>query len=120
MSFLNDSYSRASFQKFVSEFLPEYTKDERVINFESQIFQDTFYLGRSKLLNIPVYEVHIDEKLEARVSITKNAFKMMRILQDYKALIVFKDSSSNDWRLSYSSILPVIKDGKLTEEFSNL
>jgi adenine-specific DNA-methyltransferase len=119
LSFLNESYSRASFQRFVSEFLPDYVKDERTINFESKIFQYTFYLGRSSSLNIPVYEVHIDEKLEARVSITKNAFRMMRILQDYKALIIFKDRSSNDWRLSYSSILPVIKDGKITEEFSN-
>ena len=119
MSFLREAYSRINFQKFLEEFLPDYVLDERSVTFESRVFQNTKYLGRSKKLNIPVFEVEIDEKLEARVTITKNAFKMMRTLQEYKALIIFIDKSSNDWRFSYSSIVPVIKSGKITEEFSN-
>jgi adenine-specific DNA-methyltransferase len=119
LSFLGEDYNRASFQSFLTNFLPEYVKDERVIDFGSRIFESTIYLGRSKVLNIPVYEIKVDEKIEARVGITKNAFKLMKQLQDYKALIVFSDNNSRDWRLSYGSIVPVIRDGKITEEFSN-
>lgn len=119
MTLLSEAYDRNAFLTFVKSFIPTFEEDVRPVEFTNRAFMETVYLGRSKELRVPIYEVTLLGGFAARVSITKASFRLMKYLQDYKALIVFRSDGMRDWRFSYVTIQPVIVEGKIAEEFSN-
>ncbi len=117
-------YNRESFSNFLDGFLPYSTElDEQSIAFatspSSKITSITS-LGNCSELGLQLLEVKHSSTNDARVSLSKEFFKIMRDNSWQNALVAFvPDDDSNVWRLSFVKMSYKIKDGKLDYETSN-
>jgi adenine-specific DNA-methyltransferase len=116
---LDQAYDRLSFQEFLGDFLPGYTKDTRKVDSTSNLFDSAVQLGSSAELDLLVFEISLDASIEKRIAITTDAFKLMKQYQAYRALIVFRTGNGDRWRLSLMTSTPTIVDGKVITKLSN-
>lgn len=118
---LNESYSREDFLDFLNDFLPDFEKDVRKINPENlKAIKNAVYLGRSKELDLQVFELTHKVSSGARVTLTTDGFRIMKQSAGFQALAIFRSDDNEDWRLSLMIANPKITEkGKATISFSN-
>lgn len=117
---LERPYSKELFDKFLKEFLPDFTKDERTVRTpDKSILTEVTQLGTSNETNLTVLEAECEETdSKKRIAITQAAFKVLRDHGIRNALIAFHDGA-DQWRLSLLTSTLELKDGKVINKDSN-
>lgn len=116
---LEQEYSRDHFLTFIDDFLPQFHRDARDVTPGSKLFSKVLQLGSDDSLELTVFEVTIDSSIDKRITITTDAFKLMKQYQAYRALIIFKAEGNTSWRLSLLTSKPTIENGKVISKLSN-
>lgn len=122
----NKAYNRQDFVKFLqNSFLPnDYIPSEEEVLFRTQMKYSTeaVKLGTCESLDLVVYEVKHSSKNDARVSLSKEAFRMLADEMKDRALVVFVPEDSNaNYRFSFIEITLDIKEdsSKVSYNYSN-
>lgn len=118
---LNESYSRENFIEFINGFLPDFEKDVRKITIENlKAIKNATYLGRSKDLDLQIFELTHKISSDARVTLATDGFRIMKQSGGFQALAVFRSDDGEDWRLSLMTATPKVSEkGKAIISFSN-
>lgn len=122
----NKAYNRQEFTAFLqNSFLPEdFTPTAEPVSFRTQMTYTTqaVKLGSSEALDLVVYEVKHKSKNDARVSLSKEAFRMLADEVEDRALVVFVPENSNDnYRFSLIEISLGTKEdsSRITRNYGN-
>lgn len=122
----NKAYSRQEFIRFLqNSFLPEdFVPSEEEVCFQTQMTYSTeaVKLGTCQSLELVVYEVKHRSKHNARVSLSKEAFRMLADETQDRALVVFVPEDSNEnYRFSLIEITLDAADdsARVTKRYSN-
>ena len=120
----NKAYNRQDFVKFLqNSFLPEdYVLMEESVDVDMTYSKQVVKLGYSKSLELVVYEIQHNSKNDARVSLSKEAFRILANEAEYRALVIFVPQDNNDnYRLSLIEITLEAKDdsSRITYCYSN-
>lgn len=104
-------YERKDFQKFLENFLTEKFEKQfleipldNYFGTDNRYIKKAFIIGKDDDLNLPIYEFIHDSEKDPRVSLTKEAFRIMKRQLIDKALAVFVSSNSDNYRFSYLSV----------------
>ena len=116
---LNTSYERKNFQGLVRNLLPDIEFDVRAIEAQSSSFISAITLGRSINLDLHVLEILVAKGVENRVSITRNAFTLLKNYGIYNAIVVFRTEKSEQWRISLMTATAKLDSGKSVIRISN-
>lgn len=119
---LNGTYNRDYFLHFLeTAFLTDFKKDIRPVSAQgTSSIQKAFSLGRSESLDLQVFEFSFEGSPNKRVTLTKDAFQIMRSFAIFQALAIFRSSGSDDWRLSLMTATPErTEKGKVALVYSN-
>lgn len=116
-------YNRTDFLNFLwDDLLPEdFVKCEDDISFEAEYTRKVTFLGNSESLELAVFEVLHNSKHDARVSLSKEAFRLLlRNSTKNKALILFVPlDNPNTYRFSLVTIDVEIDENKVRKSYSN-
>ncbi|HJF80968.1 Eco57I restriction-modification methylase domain-containing protein [Phocaeicola plebeius] len=122
----NKAYSRREFVRFLqNSFLPEdFVPSEEEVWFNTKMIYSTeaVKLGTCQSLELVVYEVKHQSKHDARVSLSKEAFRMLADEMKDRALVVFVPEDSNEnYRFSLIEITLDAADdsARITKRYSN-
>lgn len=122
----NKAYNRQDFVNFLqNSFLPEdFIPTVESVTFRTQMTYSTkaVKLGSSSELDLVVYEVRHTSKNDARVSLSKEAFRMLADEMEDRALVIFVPEDNNDnYRFSLIEITLEAKDDsfRITRIYSN-
>lgn len=117
---LERPYNKETFDKFLKDFLPDFSKDERPVRTpDKSILTEVTLLGTSKESSVTVLEAECEETdSKKRIAITQAAFKVLRDHSIRNALIAFHDGA-DQWRLSLLTSTLELKDGKVIKKDSN-
>lgn len=122
----NKAYNRQEFVHFLQHsFLPEdFVPTEEPVTFQNKMTHSTqaIKLGTSAELDLVVYEVRHTSKNDARVSLSKDAFRMLADEMEDRALVIFVPEDNNDnYRFSLIEITLEGKDdsSRITRNYSN-
>lgn len=120
----NKAYNRQEFANFLqNSFLPEdFIPTVESVPFRTKMTYSTqaTKLGSSSELDLVVYEVRHTSKNDARVSLSKEAFRMLADEMEDRALVIFVPEDNNDnYRFSLIEITLEAKDAKITRNYSN-
>lgn len=123
----NKTYNRQEFMKFLqNQFLPEdFLPAEEQVLFSTQMKYTTeaVKLGSSPTLDLVVYEIKHTSHHDARVSLSKEAFRLLNEEVEDRALIVFVPEDNNDnYRFSFIEItLDIAEEGgsRISKGYSN-
>jgi len=119
-------YNRKDWLEFLTNFLLPEDFEENIENISDLIHYKLKYteqvtlLGNSNELNLKVYEIIYSSEHDPRVSITREAFKILSSFMQEKALMLFVPKDNIKYRLSlvrFEDI--VIEDNKINILFSN-
>jgi len=116
---LDASFDRKPFLSLVNNLLPDMTFDLRAIEAQSESFISATMLGRSINLDLHVLEILVASGVENRVSITRNAFTLLKNYGIYNALVVFRSEKSEQWRISLMTATAKLDSGKSVISISN-
>ncbi len=119
---LNNAYNRDDFLKFLEDtFLTDFDKDIRPVSTQGfSSIQKAYSLGKSKNLDLQVFEFSFEGSPNKRVTLTKDAFHVMRSHAIFRALAIFHSPESDDWRLSLMTATPErTEKGKISLSYSN-
>ena len=125
ITIFNERYDRVKYLEFLeNHLLPDdfQIEEENVTNdisFDSNRISEITYLGYSEILDISVYEIIHKSEFDPRVSLSKEAFKMMANFSKRKALIFFVPESLVNYRFSLITIDLDIKGKKIQRLYSN-
>ncbi|MBA4408685.1 MAG: restriction endonuclease subunit M [Odoribacter sp.] len=117
------AYNRANFLHFLeSDFLPEdFLSEVEPINFESNYTRNVTRLGECKSLGLDVFEVQHTSTHDARVGLSKEAFRLLynRSTKN-KALVLFVPIDNKEtYRFSLVAIEVELDEYKIRKSFSN-
>lgn len=121
----NQVYNRTHFVSFLqNDFLPE---DFQVTETPISLHTQTRYtvnvtkLGVCDSLDLVVYEIRHQSKNDARVGLSKEAFRVLADEWQDKALVVFvPEGAPNNYRFSLITIdLDITETGKIEKRYSN-
>lgn len=122
----NKAYSRQEFVRFLqNSFLPEdFVPSEEEVWFRTKMTYSTeaVKLGTCQSLELVVYEVKHRSRHDARVSLSKEAFRMLADEMKDRALVVFVPEDSNEnYRFSLIEITLDAADdsAQVTKRYSN-
>lgn len=122
----NKAYSRQEFVRFLqNSFLPEdFVPSEEEVWFRTKMTYSTeaVKLGTCPSLELVVYEVKHRSRHDARVSLSKEAFRMLADEMKDRALVVFVPEDSNEnYRFSLIEITLDAADdsARVTKRYSN-
>ena len=122
----NKAYSRREFVRFLqNSFLPEdFVPSEEEVWFNTKMIYSTeaVKLGTCQSLELVVYEVKHQSKHDARVSLSKEAFRMLADEMKDRALVIFVPEDSNEnYRFSLIEITLDSADdsARVTKRYSN-
>lgn len=122
----NKAYNRQEFANFLyNSFLPnDFIPESTPVSFRTKMKYSTqaVKLGASTLLDLVVYEVRHKSKHDARVSLSKEAFRMLADEMEDRALVVFVPEDNNDnYRFSLIEITLEAKEdsARITRNYSN-
>lgn len=122
---LSSVYSQQNLTDFFSNsFLPEdFTPQNQEIelDFSSNHYKKVTYLGESSSLDLSVYEIKHSSEHDARVSLSRDSFKLISRYTHNNALILFVPENSQQYRLSLVTIQSKLdeKGIKIEREYSN-
>jgi hypothetical protein len=120
----NEKYNREDFIDFLNGFLPEDVADKKE---EIQIKKERYkeitqaeVLGYSPSLDLYILEMDHSRENDPRIAIATDAFKILADHWIHRALVIFKNKESENYRLSYLTITPDINDkNKVIKRYSN-
>lgn len=122
----NKAYSRQEFVNFLqNSFLPEdFIHTETPVEFRTKMTytRHALKLGTSAALDLVVYEVRHNSKNDARVSLSKEAFRLLADEMEDRALVVFVPEDNNDnYRFSLIEITleAANNSARVTRNYSN-
>lgn len=121
----NKRYSRSEFVNFLQhKFLPEdFVAETTVIDIERQTkyIRSVTKLGSSESLDLVVYEIYHTSTHDARVGLSKEAFRFLADEWESKALVIFvPEGNDSNYRFSLITIdLNETEEGKLQKIYSN-
>lgn len=121
----NLAYNQEDYIKFFRDsLLPEdyEVQTEQVeIDFKSKYFKTVTYMGKCSSLDLNVYEVKHNSANDARVGLSRDAFKLISRQFENNALILFVPENADNYRLSLVTIDPKLDDAgiKILKEYSN-
>lgn len=120
------AYNRQEFVNFLqNSFLPEdFIPTEESVEFRTKMTytRQALKLGTSAALDLVVYEVRHNSKNDARVSLSKEAFRLLADEMEDRALVVFVPEDNNDnYRFSLIEITLEAKNesSRVTRNYSN-
>lgn len=120
------AYNRADFVNYLRrDFLPDdFEQEEKNVPFWSQMNYASVAtcLGKSKMLNLVVYEIKHRSPHDARVGLSKDAFRMLAGEKQNRALVIFvPEDNSDNYRFSLIEIQLSIgeNDSNVTRTYSN-
>ena len=119
---LNKEYSRDTFLNFLkNDFIPDFSQDLRdASKSPNSGITEACYMGESKNLDLQIFEFIYEGSSNKRVTLTKEAFAIMRDKASFRALAVFKSKDSSDWRLSLLTASPTRgENGRVILSYSN-
>ncbi|MBU1143661.1 MAG: Eco57I restriction-modification methylase domain-containing protein [Firmicutes bacterium] len=119
----NEKYNREKFELFLKDFLPddyvESVKDVTDLQ-RSKLIHEVKELGFCESLGIHVLEMSHSKEKDPRISIATDAFKILADHWIHKALVIFKNNDSENYRFSYLTIsLDVDDKNKIIKRYSN-
>lgn len=122
----NKAYNRQEFTHFLQHnFLPEdFVPTVEQVSFATQMkySSEAVKLGSSASLDLVVYEIKHTSSHDARVALSKEAFRMLADEMEDRALIVFVPEDNNDnYRFSFIEITLDVAEGssRITRNYSN-
>ncbi len=120
----NEKYSRDNFLDFLDGFLPDdFSKKEEDIIINKERYKeitDAKVLGFSEVLGLHVLEMNHDRENDPRIAIATDAFKMLADHWIHRALVIFKNNDSENYRFSYLTISLDLNDkNKAVKKYSN-
>src|SRR3989339_847783 len=120
----NEKYNPEEFHSFLEDFLPaDFAKNEKdiVINKDRyKIITNAKELGFCESLDLYILEMEHNREKDPRVAITTDAFKILADHWIHRALVVFKNNDSENYRFSYLTISLDINDkNKAIKKYSN-
>lgn len=120
------TYNRQDFVNFLqNSFLPEdFVPTEKPVELRTKMTytREAVKLGVSAVLDLVVYEVRHNSKNDARVSLSKEAFRLLADEMEDRALVVFVPEDNNDnYRFSLIEITLEAKNDSshVTRNYSN-
>ena len=117
---LSNPFSQKEFTDFIKGFLPEFKLDLRKVEVGSSGFSEVLRLGESNPLMTSVLIVRSTKNVNNRISLTNYSFKILRVYNIYRALIVYVNDDDSIWRLSLLTALPTFDSaGKVVISYSN-
>jgi hypothetical protein len=121
---LNEKYNPESFVNFIQDFLPEdltLREEDIVINKDRyKEITKAKILGFCESLDLHVLEMDHTHDKDPRVVIATDAFKILADHWIHKALVVFKNNDSDNYRFSYLTITLDLNDkNKVIKKYSN-
>ena len=97
----NKAYNRQEFMQFLqNNFLPEdFKPTTEAVTFSTKMkySSEATKLGTSDTLDLVVYEIKHTSHHDARVALSKEAFRMLADEMEDRALVVFLPSFYRDW-----------------------
>ncbi len=120
----NNKYNHDDFLDFLNDFLPEdYTEKEEDIIIKKERYKkitNAKILGFSDSLDLYVLEMEHTSESDPRISIATDAFKILADHWLHKALVIFKNNTSDNYRFSYLTIsLDINEKNKPIKQYSN-
>ena len=115
-------YNREEVLEFLqNSFLKDFQKDITTVDIpEQKHIQKAHSLGYSKELGLRVFEFLHEGSTEKRVTLTKEAFNVLRDSGTFKAIGIFYSKETEDWRFSLMTATPVVNEkGKVKTILSN-
>jgi hypothetical protein len=116
---LREGYDRNLFQNYLRKMVTDFSPNLQPLTNLPEGFKEVAILGRSEKLEIAVLEIEIENSLSSRITITRSAFKLMSNYGLFRALIVFKNSSEDQWRISLVTSTPQYVAGRIEVALSN-
>lgn len=121
---LNEKYNSDSFIDFIKDFLPEdlILREEDVVINKDRYKEITKakILGFCESLDLHVLEMDHTHDKDPRVTIATDAFKILADHWIHKALVIFKNNDSDNYRFSYLTITLDLNDkNKVIKKYSN-
>ena len=120
------AYSRADFVNYLRrDFLPDdFEQEESNVPFWAHMnyASAATCLGKSKTLDLVVYEIKHTSRHDARVGLSKDAFRMLAGEKQSRALVIFvPEDDANNYRFSLIEIQLSIgeNDSNVTRTYSN-
>ena len=122
----NKAYNRLEFMQFLqNNFLPEdFKPTSESVTFTTQMkySSEATKLGTSDALDLVVYEIKHTSRHDARVALSKEAFRMLADEMQDRALVVFvPEDNFDNYRFSFIEISLDIADGtnRVLRNYSN-
>lgn len=121
---LNEKYNPESFVNFIQDFLPEdfNLKEEDIVINKDRYKEITKakILGFCESLDLHVLEMDHTHDKDPRVAIATDAFKILADHWIHRALVIFKNKDSDNYRFSYLTISLDLNDkNKVVKKYSN-
>lgn len=122
----NKAYNRQEFMQFLqNNFMPEdFKPTSEVVTFSTQMKYSTeaVKLGTSESLDLIVYEIKHTSRHDARVALSKEAFRMLADEMEDRALVVFvPEDNCDNYRFSFIEISLDINEetNRISRNYSN-
>ncbi|MEI6532761.1 MAG: TaqI-like C-terminal specificity domain-containing protein [Candidatus Roizmanbacteria bacterium] len=118
----NETYNTNQFLTFVQDFLPEdfVEKEEDIVLENGKEISKARILGTCDSLDITIMEMEHKSDTDKRVAITKDAFKILANHWIHRALVIFKNMDSDNYRFSLLTISLDLNDkNKVIKSYSN-
>lgn len=118
---LQKQYNRDEYLEFLRTFVPDFAKDIRNVSTDRlQVTKEAHFLGESDELDLSVFELTHSSSTDARISLSMDGFKLMKASATYRALIIYRQENSDDWRFSLMTATPDVNEkGKVIQKLSN-
>lgn len=120
---LNEKYNPDTFAAFLRDLLPEdFEEKEQDIADTSKckVIKQAREIGHCPSLEVTVLEMQHDKETDPRVAIATDAFKLLALYGIDKALVVFNNKESDNYRFSYLTIkLDLDEKNKVKKTYSN-
>lgn len=120
----NEKYHSGDFLQFITDFLPEdFVEKEEDIAIKKERYKEISkakILGFCKSLDLHILEMDHNHENDPRIAIATDAFKILADHWIHKALVIFKNKDSENYRLSYLTIsLDLNEKNKAVKRYSN-
>lgn len=120
----NEKYSLYSFLQFLEEFLPkDFIQKEEDILIKKDRYKEITnakILGYCKSLDVYVLEMDHSRENDPRITIATDGFRILADHWIHRALVIFKNKESENYRLSYLTISLDLNDkNKPVKKYSN-
>ena len=115
-------YDRIDFETFLKWFIPDTViKTEEIIpNRTYSLIRKITKIGKSEALDLNLYELEHENEHDPRVTLSKESFALIKDYGVHRALIIFKNKKSLNYRFSLITFGSKWESGtKIEKEFSN-